>query len=633
MADLVKKDIRYLSRDFSSLKQNLIDFTKNYFPNTYQDFNETSPGMMFLEMAAYVGDVLSYYTDVTLQESMILHATERTNIFNAAQSLGYKPKNRISANVTLDVFQVVPAKTITSSSGSSVVPDYSYAFAIEPGMVVGPSATNGTEFRTVDFVDFKFSSDIDPTEITPFEVNINGEVLFWLLKKKVRAVSGNVNFIDYEFNDPKPYDRVVLENTDMIEILYGIDSDNNVWYHVPYLAVDTVFDPVLNVARNDTEMSTFRTETPYLLKLRKVARRFTSRTVDQGIYEVQFGAGVSDIDDEILIPNPDLIGNSLTGLESSVSLDIDPSNYLYTKTYGLAPNNTTLRIYYTTGKGIQDNVTSDVLTRILSRNILLDETGLDQVLYNQAISSLAVTNPVPAVGGKTIEDINEIRQNALAYFAAQNRAVTKEDYIIRAYSLPSKYGSIAKAYITKDTQLTVESIYNSERIQNSLALNFYVLGYDANGKLTTINDATKENLKTYLNYHRILTDAINIRDAYIINIGIEFDIITFSDQNSNQVILRCINKLKEYFDIRKWQINQPIVLSNLFTELDRVEGVQTVVDVKLTNLYDQTLGYSPHAYNLQEATRNGIVFPSLDPSIFELRFPDNDILGRVRAFG
>lgn len=629
MADLVKKDIRYLSRDFTSLKQNLIDFAKNYFPNTYQDFNETSPGMMFLEMAAYVGDVLSYYTDVTLQESMILHSSERTNILNIAQSLGYMPKNRIAATVNLDVFQIVPAIL----SGSSIVPDYSYAFAIEPGMVVGSGTGTTVEFRTIDYIDFKFSSSFDPTEITPFEVDANGEVLFWLLKKSVKAVSGTIQAINYDFTNPKPYDRVTLQDPNLIEILYGIDSDNNVWYNVPYLAVDTIFDPVVNISRNDRTLSKHRNETPYLLKLKKVSRRFTVRTVDLGTYDIQFGAGVSDLDDELLIPNPDLVGNSLIGTETSTSADIDPSNFLYTKTYGLAPNNTTLTIYYTTGNGINDNVQSDTLTNVITREILLDETGLDPVLYQQAVASLAVTNPMPAVGAKDLEDINEIRQNALASFASQNRAVTKEDYIIRAYSLPARYGSIAKAYISKDTQLMSNAIYNSDRVQNDLALNFYVLGYDANQKLTMINDATKENLKTYLNHHRILTDAVNIRDAYIINIGVEFDIIILPDQNSNQVILRCINALKRYFDIKKWQINQPIVISNLFTELDKVEGVQTVVDVKIKNLYDTTLGYSQHAYNIQEATKDGIIFPSLDPSIFEIKYPDNDIIGRVRAFG
>jgi hypothetical protein len=631
MADLVKKDIRYLSRDFPALKQNLIDFAKNYFPNTYQDFNESSPGMMFLEMAAYVGDVLSYYTDTTLQESLILQSTERQNILNIAQSLGYKPKTRIASNVKLDVFQLVPS----IGSGTNNRPDFSYAFAIEPGMVVASDNNNVTsQFRTIDYVDFKHSSSIDPTEVSVFEYdNISKEPTYYLLKKSVNAVSGVIRTAEYEFVDPKPYDKINLEEPNIIDILYAIDSDGNKWYHVPYLAQDTIFEPTPNIPRNDRQLSSYRNETPYLLKLRKISRRFISRQTGNGITEIQFGAGVSNLDDEILIPNPDLVGSSLTGIESAASLDIDPSNFLYTKTYGLAPNNTTLTVYYTVGGGIKDNVPSDTINRVISKTLLIDETGLNRTIYNQVIGSLAVTNPEPSTGGKDGEDINEIRQNALAYFASQNRAVTKEDYIIRAYSLPQKYGSIAKAYITKDDQLTEESIYNSDRLSNPLALNFYVLGFDADNKLTRINDATKDNLKTYLNYHRMLTDAINIKDAYIINVGIEFDIITMPDQNGNQVVLRCIDRLKKYFDIKKWQINQPIVISNVYTELDKVEGVQTVVNVRFTNLTDPSLGYSSNAYNLDQATKDGIIFPSLDPSIFEVKYPDNDIIGRVRAFG
>lgn len=630
MADLVKKDIRYISRDFSSLKQNLIDFAKNYFPDTYQDFNESSPGMMFLEMAAYVGDVLSYYTDVTLQESLILQASERQNILNLAQSMGYKPKTNIASNVRLDVFQIVPSIT----TGGVNKPDYSYAFAIEPGMVVASDNRNvTTEFRTIDYLDFKYSSSMDPTEVTVFEVDNGGVATYYLLKKSVNAVSGVIKKKTFTFKDPKPYDKIELEDTNIIDVLYATDSDANKWYNVPFLAQDTIFEPTPNIARNDRQLATYRDQTPYLLKLRKVSRRFSTRLLDNGKIEIQFGAGVSNLDDELLIPNPDLIGSRLAGIESIASIDIDPSNFLYTKTYGLAPNNTELTVFYTTGGGIRDNVPSETITRVKSKSILLDETGLDLVLYRTVLGSLAVVNPQPAVGAKEGENVDEIRQNALAYFASQNRAVTKEDYIIRAYSLPQKYGSIAKAYITKDDQLTAESIYNSDRVVNPLALNFYILGYDSNGNLTKINDATKENLKTYLGYHRILTDAINLKDAYIINLQVEFDIITMPDQNGNQVILRCIEKLKRYFDIKKWQINQPIVVSNVFTELDKVEGVQTVVNVNFKNVYDPTLGYSGNAYDIQKATRDGIIFPSLDPSIFEIKYPDNDIIGRVRAFG
>ena len=627
---LINKDVRYTNRDFNSLKKSLIDFSKNYFPDTYQDFNEASPGMMFLEMSAYVGDVLSFYTDVTLQESMILHANERQNILNIAQSLGYRPKNRISSNTVLDIFQVVPAKSVSGQ----IVPDFSYAFAIEPGMVVSPTAEGQITFRTIDYIDFKGSSSFDPTEVTPYEIDgSTGEVTYWLLRKQAKAVSGNITSQTFTFVDPKPYDKVTLDSPDIIEILYAIDSEGNQWTHVPFLAQDTVFEPVLNIPRNDLKLSKYRSETPYLLRLKKVPRRFTTRQLSNGGIELQFGAGVSDIDDELLIPNPDLVGGSLPMTNPNLSIDIDPSNFLYTKTYGLAPNNTTLTVYYTIGGGTTDNVASDVLTNVLNRTIILDEQGLDPVLFSQAINSLAVNNPNPATGGKFEEDVNEIRQNAVASFAAQNRAVTKEDYIIRAYSLPSKYGSISKAYITKDTQLTSDSIYRSDRIQNDLALNFYVLGYDTNGKLTKVNDATKDNLKNYLNWYRMLTDAVNIRDAFIINIGIEFDIITLPDQNSNQVVLACIERLKQYFDIKKWQINQPIVISNIYTELDRVGGVQTVVNVRLKNLFDPSLGYSTHAYNIDQATKDGVLFPSLDPSIFEIKYPNNDIVGRARSFG
>jgi hypothetical protein len=627
---LIQKDIRYSNRDFNSLKKSLIDFSKNYFPDTYQDFNEASPGMMFLEMAAYVGDVLSFYTDVTLQESMILFANERQNILNIAQSLGYRPKNRIAANTVLDVFQVVPAKKV----GTKIIPDYDYAFAVEPGMKVSPTTDGQITFRTVDYIDFKASSSFDPTEVTPYEVDdTTGEITFWLLRKSVKAVSGTIRTTTFSAGDPKPYDKFTIEDENIIEILYAVDSEGNRWDHVAHLAQDTLFEPVLNIPRNDAKLSKHQSETPYLLKLKKVPRRFTSRQMANGSVEIQFGAGISDVDDELLIPNPDLVGGSLPMTNPNLSIDIDPSNFLYTKTYGLAPNNTELTFFYTVGGGTEDNVPSDVLTNILNRTIVLDSIGLDPVLYGQIVTSLAVTNPRPATGGKFQEDIHEIRHNAVASFAAQNRAVTKEDYIIRAYSLPSRYGSIAKAYITKDTQLTRDSIFNSDRIQNDLALNFFVLGYDVDGKLTRVNDATKENLKNYLNWYRILTDAINIRDAYIINIGIEFDIITLPDQNSNQVVLRCIDKLKQYFDIKKWQINQPIVISNIYTELDKVPGVQTVVNVKIKNLFDTSLGYSPNAYNIEQATKDGVLFPSLDPSIFELKYPNNDIVGRARSFG
>ena len=632
MADLIKKDVRYLAKDFNSLKANLIDFTKTYFPNTYQDFNEASPGMMFLEMSAYVGDVLSYYTDVTLQESMITYASERQNIINIAQSMGYMPKNRVASVVMLDVFQIVPS--ITNDDGI-IVPDWNYAMAMEEGMVVASDAGDTTvRFRTLNYLDFKYSSSLDPTEVTPFEINdATGGVEFWLLKKSVNAVSGIINTTSFTFNSPVPYTKVTLNEPNLIEIIDAVDSDGNKWYHVPYLAQDTIFESVPNIPRNDKFLTKNREQSPYLLKLRKIPRRFTTRQVgDFGTFEIQFGAGVSDLNDEILIPNPDLVSGNMKNSSNILMSDLNPANFLYTKTYGIAPNNTTITVNYTVGGGPEDNVFSDSITRILNKSVLIDEFGLDSTLYSRVYNSLAVTNPNPATGGKIGEDVEEIRQNALAHFASQNRAVTKEDYMLRAYTLPAKYGSIAKVYVVKDSELTYNGISEKNMSQNNLGITYYISGYDADGKLIPINDTTKENLKTYLDQYRMLTDGITIRDAYVINIGIEFEIISLPNQNGNQVILKCINRLKEYFDTSKWQINQPIILSNIYTELDRIEGVQTVVDLKVVNKYNETMGYSKHVYDISSATKDGIIFPSLDPSIFEIKFPDNDIFGKSRSY-
>jgi hypothetical protein len=629
MADLLKKDIRYLGRDFNSIKSNLIDFAKTYFPNTYQDFNEAAPGMMFLEMAAYVGDVLSYYTDVTLQESLITHATERQNIINIAQSMGYIPRNRIASVAKVNVFQLIPS--IDDGFGI-MIPDWRYALAIDEGMTLSSTSTTNL-FRTTDYIDFKFSSSLDPTEVTPFEINdVTGEVEFWLLKKSVNTVSGNVISTSFPIGELVPYRKLLLEEPSLIEVLYAMDSDGNKWYNVPYLAQDTIFEAVPNIPRNDKFLSQDRGGTPYLLKLRRIPRRFTTRQVADGLFEMQFGSGVSNFNEEFLIPNPDLVGSSLNNITSGFSNELNPANFLYTKSYGIAPSNTNMTVFYSVGGGSGDNVASDTINKIKSKSVIVDETGLDSVLYQRVLNSLAVTNPEPASGGKNADDLEEIRQNAIAQFASQNRAVTKEDYIIRAYSLPSKFGSISKAYVVKDTELSYNITSANNFLQNQFGLSFYILGYDRNNKLTRVNNATKENLKTYLDQYRMLTDAITIKDAYIINVGIEFEIVTRPNQNGNQVILKCIQKLKDYFDVKKWQINQPIVISNLYTELDKIDGVQTVVNIKINNLHDETLGYSKYIYDIDAAIKDGILFPSLDPSMFEIKYPDNDIVGKSRTY-
>jgi hypothetical protein len=555
---------------------------------------------------------------------MLEQATERANIYDIAKSLGYSPNNVVPAYVTMDVFQLVPA----IGTGANVAPDFNYALSIKPGMRVKQS--NGSAvFRTLDSIDFNFSSSIDTTDITIYETDSATNLpTYYLLKKQVRAVSGNVKTSTFTFGTPVAYDKVVLPDSNIIEIISVTESDGDNWYEVPYLAQDTVFESVPNLLENDPDLSQYRSSAPSLLKLRKAAKRFITRLRSDNKLELQFGAGISDNNDEEVVPNPDNVGNGLSGFRRSVDVDIDPSNFLYTRTYGQAPSNTTLTVTYTVGNGISDNVPAGVLTQL--EFIEFDDdinTSNSAPLVNFVKTTVAANNSVPATGAKTADTLQDIKNNALANFATQNRLVTREDYIIRAYSMPAKYGSVSKAYIVPDDQISQKDL--ESRIANPLAMNMYVLGFNESKQLTTLNQAIKENLKTYLNFYRILTDAVNIKDAFIINIGIDFEISVLPNYNSNEVLLRCVNELQSLFNVDKWQINQPIIKSDINTSLANVKGVQSVVGFKLNNLYDSNQGYSGNIYDLNTATKNGVIYPSLDPSIFEIKFPNRDIKGRV----
>jgi len=633
MADKVNKEVRLGGRDVGDFRKNLIDFAKNYFPETYNDFNESSPGMMFMEMASYVGDVLSYYTDVQLRESILEQAQEKGNVFLISQALGYKPKLNVPATTTLTIYQIVPAK----GSGDNVYPNFDYALKIKEGMKVNSATNQDVQFSTTQKVDFAFSSSFDPTEVTVYQTNeTTTEPTYYLLKKYVKAVSGEEVTEDFTFNSPKIYDKIRIEDENLIDVVKITDDNGDTWYKVPFLAQDTIFEQVPNSSAYSLNYNLYAGETPYLLRLKRVPKRYATRVEEDGSITIQFGAGISSNADEEILPNPDNVGSALYPASGDLDQGIDPSNFMYSKTYGVAPSNTILTVTYRIGNGVLDNVPSRDLTEI--DTVVFENTNtsaLDSSILNVVQNSVAVTNEAAAGGGKYEEEIEQVRQNAMAYFAAQNRAVTKEDYVLRAYALPPQFGSVAKAFLAPDWQIQTLLDDGPNPIANPLALNLYVLGYDSNKNLKNLNAATKENLKNYLSYYRILTDAVNIKNAFVVNVGVEFEIIVLPNYNSNEVLLKCINTLKDYFNIDKRQINQPIMLSEIYILLDRIDGVQTVVrpdrdglgGLQIVNKWDGV--YSSNKYDIKNATKQGVVYPPKDPSIFEIKYPDLDIKGKV----
>jgi len=620
MADL-KRDIRYINRDFNDFRNTLIQYSKTYFPDTYNDFTPESTGMLFMEMASYVGDVLSFYLDNQIQETFIQKARQTENLFNLAYMLGYTPKVTTAASVNIDFYQQVPAK----SSGSVVVPDYDYALLIPENTQVTSNTNSNTQFLIEDAIDFTVSSSMDPTEVSVYQLSGTTPTYF-LLKKTRKAISATVNSTSLTFNAAVRFDTRTINDTNIIGVLDVFDSEGNEWYEVPNLAQENVFDTIRNTNTNDPNYID-NSDAPYLLQLKQVQRRFVTRFKNTGSLELQFGAGNFGDTDEEIIPNPDNVGLGLPFEKTKLTTAFSPLNFVFTNTYGIAPYNTTLTVRYLTGGGVESNVEAGALTIVDDTNVRFLNTNLANTsLANQIFNSLATNNVLAANGGQDGDTIEEIRQNATGNFQNQLRTVTKEDYLIRALSMPSNLGVIAKAYAIP------AKIAEYQPGELPTILDLYILSYDIDKKLRTASTTLKKNLKTYLSEYRMINDAIRIKDAFVVNIGVEFNIIVLPNSNNNEVLTRCINSLENYFDINQWQINQPILLPDLYVLLDKVEGVQTVKKVTIVNKAGEALGYSAYGYDVQGATVNDVVYPSIDPMIFEIKFPNEDIKGRVVPF-
>ena len=612
---LLNKDISYINRDFNDIKSQLINFSQTYFPNTYTDFSPSSPGMMFIEQTSYISDVLSFYLDNQIQETYLQYARQTDNLYDLAYMFSYKPKATGLATVDLDFYQQVPSKV----EGVNIVPDYNYALIVGDNTV--STTKNGQAFIIEDSIDFTVSSSTDPTTVSISQVT-NNEPTYYLLKKTRRASSGIINTISSTMGNYQQFPTVEIEAANIGNILDIFDSDGNQYYEVDYLAQDLVFDNIQNTNTNDP--NNFQNgDAPYLLKTKSTNNRFITRFLNETTLQIQFGAGEALQIDEQITPNPDNVGIGLPFGQSKLTTAYSPTNFVFTNTYGTAPSNTTLTIRYVTGGGTVSNVDSNLITTVDSINTQFKNSNLTNPTLAQFIfNSFAVNNPNAASGGGDGDTIEEIRQNSLSNYNTQLRNVTADDYYIRALSMPPKFGVIAKAFTTKPSPKDPDTI-----------LDLYVLSYNQNNDLVSPSSTIKSNLQTYINQYRMLGDTINIKDGFVINIECNFEIITLPNFVGSDVLARCITSLQGYFNINNWQINQPIILREISILLDNIAGVQTVQSIIINNKAGTNSGYSEYAYDINSATQSGIIYPSLDPSIFEVKYPNTDIKGRIVSLG
>jgi len=646
-----RREVKYLNKDYSDFKQSLIDFTKSYYPDTYQDFNEASPGSVFLDMAAFVGDVLSLYIDRSFRENLIFYTEEKENIVTIAQAMGLRIRNTTPAITNAKIYQICPADV----DGNI---DPTYLLRIDVGSRFNTNEDIGAypvTFRSTELVDF---ANPDNRTVQVYTVDgTSGLPTNFLIGKTVELTSGERKQFVYDVGSAERFLKIKVPDSDIIGIESVEDSEGNLWHEVENLAQDTVFEDTYQLA-TDADSAV---PPAFTMKLIRTDRRFVVRLTREFETEILFGGGNGSLDDIIINFDPKQVNNPEYNQIIAVT-PISEINLTNSNTFGLAPSNTALTINYIQGGGVKDNVPSNTITNVLTLNVVnnvQNYTPAQQSTFNSTVETVSIINPTPATGGADEPTVEEIRQIALAYFSAQSRVVTRQDYAGRILAMPGRYGAAAKVFVTADEQInkvidwtrTGDQLNKDGNPNNNIlyvedppkagsveegkfvnAVNVYLLGYDRNKRLTNLNTLVKKNVKNYLSPYRMLTDQVNIYDAFTVNIRVIFDIVVQKNYNMNDTLARCIDMVRNFFYIDNWQINQPIVLSELQLAIASIDGVQGVTSLRIDNLYRQKDGrdYQPYRYDIEANTQNGVILPSVDPCIFELRYPEDDIIGSAK---
>ena len=632
-------NINYTSKDFSTIKSDLIEYTKAYFPNTYKDFNETSPGMMLIELSSYVGDVLSYYVDYNYKENVLSTATEKRNVRRLAEFLGYKTPNKTPSVVRLKV-------TTDIGVGSNGDPDYGDANVVNiaSGLQIKSNIDSELIFETTGDIDFTISGSIETPLISAPSLDGNGLANGYTLTRYVRAVSGETKSKSFTITSPTKFLELDLSEDNIIEILNVTDSSGQKWYEVDYLAQerilkethygdaddrDTGYDQGDGI--DDNSLISIPYTVDYITTNKKFVKKFD---VDTDSTKLMFGNGlyrfnVSGSSQSSIFSTVEQAGLTLNGvpnesINAGVS-DLITSNNL---NMGETPTNTILTVQYRVGGGPDSNAQLGELT-----NVTNTPSGV----------TISVTNDEPATGGTDGQTVDEIRNNASAFFSSQLRCVTRQDYQSRILNLPAKFGNIAKCYV--------------ERIDDQGGLFVSTLSYNQNKQLVQTPELVLTNIMTYLNQYRMINDHLTfgytlsstLFSGYLINFGVKFQVNVDRRFNKSDIKVQVINTIKDFFKVEKMQFRQSINMNDLQYNILGLDGVIGIKELKLFQdgsgdgtgnrklYYYQANGtvYSDNdsnygfQYSFDGAEENGIIRPSMTPSVFELKNPNGDIYGKV----
>ena len=603
-----KKEIvrTYIAKDFDSMRLDLQKFARTYYPDNMQDFSESSLGGLLIDLAAYVGDTMSFYTDHQFRELDPLSAVEATNIERMAQNAGVKIGGAAPAVAEVDFYVRVPAV----EENGILTPQVNALPIIKSGTVL--NSTIGVKFFLIEDLDFSITDSVG--NLVARKVRIKrkrGQDNFVLILPGT-CVSGQITTDRFTLSIAFiPFRSITLQNSDVSTILQVVDSENNEYYEVESLSQDTVFKSFQNNNRTDdgVESNLGILAAPY--------RFVTAGDIRTRQTRIQFGSGRSSAIDDDGVPDPSDLSLPLYGKKTMPRFSLDPAALLDTKTLGVSPQNTTISVTYRFGGGASHNVSPKSISSVDSL-IIEFKDSLPGVEAIDVRASVEVKNEQAAAGGSNRLATEEIRQLIPVARNLQSRVVTREDLLARLYLLPNEYGRIFRAGIVANPQ-------------NPLASILYVVSRDSAGRLSQAPDVLKKNISKYLNEYRMISDAIDIVDARVFNFRVNISIVTAPNVNKLQVTKRVISTMKSFFKIAKSQIGQPILESDLIFAIINVPGVLSLVELRLTSLYG-TIGkrtYAESQLDFESIKNNGIFFPP-SGGIFELRYPNDDIVVTVR---
>jgi len=609
--EIKKKKVRsYLNKDFESFKSDLLLYANTYFSDHISDFSDSSVGSLFLEMAAYVGDVMSFYLDHQFNELDILTAVESKNVERLVRAAGVKIKGAAPAFVDVDFYIEVPAEQVSVNGVLTSLPKNSVLPVIKKGTTV--SSKSGIVFELTEDINFSLKDENDSYVATYLasETNSDGEVISLIGKASGQCTSGRTSLESFSIADKfEPFRKITLTSQNISDIISVKDLDGNEYYEVESLTQDTVFSKVANFGSDLMEV------TDSIQLIPAPYRFITKSSRKTGMTTIIFGSGRAETLDNDIIPDPSEVALPMYGDKKTFSrAAIDPNSLLGTRTLGISPYNTNISVRYRAGGGISHNVGSGQITSLSSLSTYFG-SGVPSVTAAKIRASVQVSNPLAAAGGEDPLTESELRTTALAFRNSQSRIVTRDDLVARIYTMPSNFGRAFRVGVRSNPN-------------NPLASMISVISRNSAGHLIISPDTLKENIKVYVNQFRLISDAIDIVDSQIINIAINYSIVTDSTSNKNLVIQRVNTALKSYLKIENFQIDQPIVISDLTNLILNEDGVVSLIDINIENrtgtIDDRVYGES--TFDVNSNLKNNILFP-VEGGIFELKFPQDDIAG------